>query len=102
MGSEGERAHFRDATALLNYGFETLRIIPMVTSGVRFEPLSAEERAALEAQALFESLLHVAAISRVGSVEELAVVEEPSSVALNESQLPGLGDAFRWFLGVFR
>ncbi len=102
MGSEGEGAHFRDATALLDHGFEGLRIIPAVIDGSGYRETIVAGGSDLLTQAVFESLLHVAATSRASSIELEPVVDEPSAMVLSSPSLPDLGEAFRWFLGAFR
>ena len=102
MGSEGEGAHFRDARALLDHGFETLRIVPTVLDGASYAAPTAEEDAQLAAQAAFESLLHVFATATASTAVEAPVVDEVSSMVLNPPELPSLGDAFRWFIGAVR
>ncbi len=65
------------------------------------DPLAGEE-SDLARQAALESLLHIAATSRASSIEMEPVVDEAAAVVLSPQSLPGLGEAFQWFLGAFR
>lgn len=100
MGSEGVGAHFTDAVALLDHGFEELRIVDTITRGTpfRLEP----DRIDPEVTAL--ARLHT--LTLIGSLDEAPVVtEEPEPAEppteLIAADLPGPAEALRWlFAGV--
>lgn len=99
MGSEDGGGHFRDASALLDYGFDTLRLVPAVIEGARYREIPPEELAALSAQATFESLLHLSAMPTAAGAVEMSSVAAPTTVTLGPSSLPGIGEALRWLFG---
>ncbi|MEX2654999.1 MAG: D-alanyl-D-alanine carboxypeptidase family protein [Acidimicrobiia bacterium] len=100
MGSDGSGAHFRDAVALLDHGFEELRIVDTIARGTpfRLEP----DRIDPEVTAL--ARLH--ALTLIGSLDDPPVaIEVPEPVEppteLITAELPGPAEALRWlFSGV--
>ncbi len=72
MGSEGPGAHFADASALLDYGFEQLGLVPTLMAG-RLPVSHADGE--LMAEAAFEALAHT------GSVDALRLAQTSPTVA---------------------
>ncbi|MGF1664871.1 MAG: D-alanyl-D-alanine carboxypeptidase family protein [Acidimicrobiia bacterium] len=109
MGSEGENAHFEDASALLDYGFESFGVVPLIIEGTSYGLLrSGDEEAPLLAAGTVEAFVHIAAAGVLAP--ELALVEgdpvlvvgeeEESQVAVvtgDQAPLPDTGDALNWF-----
>lgn len=108
MGSEGENAHFEDATALFDYGFESFGVVPLIIEGSSYGLLrSGEVEAPLLAAGTVEAFVHIAAagvlapeLALVEGEPVLVVGEEESQVAVaagGQSPLPDTGDALVWF-----
>jgi D-alanyl-D-alanine carboxypeptidase len=108
MGSEGENAHFEDASALLDYGFESFGVVPLIIEGSSYGLLrSGDVEAPLLAAGTVEAFVHIAAagvlapeLALVGGDPVLVVGEESSPVAVasgDEAPLPDAGDALTWF-----
>lgn len=108
MGSKGRGGHFDDAQALLEYGFESFGVVPLIAAGEPYATLrtsSTEER--LNAAASVEVLVHLAGARIdeprlvVEGDQAVISVESPEEVTVElERQepepLPGLEDAFAW------
>lgn len=100
MGSEGAGAHFTDAVALLDHGFEELRIVDTIARGTPFRLV----RDQIDPQVTALARLH--ALTLIGSLENPPVaVENPEPVApppeLITADVPGPAEALRWlFAGV--
>ncbi|HIE21776.1 MAG TPA: D-alanyl-D-alanine carboxypeptidase [Acidimicrobiia bacterium] len=103
LGSEGNRAHFADASALLDYGFGEKGILWTLLRGAPYT--SMVERAGpepLAVQAGVEALLSVTApeVAAEPATMEVAPPESPS-VAITRIPAPGPGslmDAARFWL----
>lgn len=112
MGSEGESAHFRDATALLDYGFSSFGVVPLVVAG---EPYalrrSGQVEDVLTASANLEAFVYLAAAGLLTpqlAVEngdaELVLSDDLPEVELAEpvrTPLPSLSSAFAWILDLW-
>lgn len=92
MGSEGERGHFRDAAALLDYGFVQGRIVPAAIVGPSWTT-GAYDRA-VDAEASTRAALVLASIG-LGPSAGSAVLVPPRTDAL--ADLPDVDDAVRWW-----
>jgi serine-type D-Ala-D-Ala carboxypeptidase (penicillin-binding protein 5/6) len=108
MGSEGENAHFADATALLDYGFESFGLVPLIIEGRSYGLLrSGEAETPMLAAGTVEAFVHIAAagvlapeLALVEGEPVLVVGEDRSEVAVaagDQSPLPDTGDALGWF-----
>jgi D-alanyl-D-alanine carboxypeptidase (penicillin-binding protein 5/6) len=61
MGSEYPDGHFADATALLDYGFESFGVIPLIIEGESYgSHRSGDELVPLEAAGTVEAFVHLA------------------------------------------
>jgi hypothetical protein len=113
MGSEGENANFTDAESLLDYGFESFGVIPLVVEGESYglRRLGDESSPVLAAGTL-HAFVHLAAagvlapqvrldegtpVLVVPRTEETVPVAQPP-----EDDLPAPRDAFSWFWNLFR
>jgi len=107
MGSEGESAHFEDATALLDYAYASFGVVPLVVAGQPYAlRRSGPVTDALSATATVEAFIHLASAGLL--LPELALDDGSPSVAVTDDlpavelaqperrPLPGLGDAFAW------
>lgn len=91
MGSEGTRAHFADAEALLDFGFEGNGLVRAVSG----EGVSNGSR--LSRLAGLEAAIHVASLV---SGADAAAGEPALEVDVEGSEpLPSLADAWLWLLG---
>ena len=92
LGSEGERAHFRDTEALFDYGFDQLGIYGNLSLGTPYQSLIVQtEPAPLLAIANLEAYLHLAgqglALSPPSALEAIPEVVAPSaSVVIRETE----------------
>jgi D-alanyl-D-alanine carboxypeptidase (penicillin-binding protein 5/6) len=110
LGSEGSGAHFRDARALLEWGFEEFRLVQVIIEGsiygryrARNEtlPLVAQQSSeALVGQRAPEEIVFeprfdadVPVVVATVDDQELARVR---LTAAEPTELPSLGDAFAW------
>lgn len=93
MGSEGEGAHFRDAAALLDFGFGGHGFVDAVSGDAVFDGTLVRRTAVLESQ------MHIAALLGDGST---AVVTAVADIAGEDSEregaLPALTEAFWWWI----
>jgi D-alanyl-D-alanine carboxypeptidase len=90
MGSEGPGAHFADAAALLDYGFEGHELVRAVAGE------TVSDGGALRRTALLESQFHIASLLARPQVSEAA----PAVATMSDPPtLPGIVDAFRWLFG---
>ena len=81
MGSELPTGHFEDATALLDYGFESFGVVPLIISGESYGTrLTGDERSPVVAAATAEAFVHLAAAGVLDPRIEL-VEGEPALVA---------------------
>lgn len=108
MGSKGRGGHFDDAQALLEYGFESFGVVPVIVAGEPYATLrtsSTEKR--LTAAASVEALVHLSGARidepRLAVEGDRAVISvdapEAQSVELDRREpdpLPGVEDAFGW------
>jgi D-alanyl-D-alanine carboxypeptidase len=114
MGSEGGRAHFADASALLDYGFDEYGLVSLVSAGVSYGTyLEGDRSVELVATADVEALAPVAAAGRLVPEVEVAggdpvivVADEEIPVEpIEEERLPGWLAALKWideYLAWFR
>ncbi len=107
MGSEGADAHFKDATALLDYGFSAFGVVPLVRAG---EPYALRRSGtvtdSLSAAATVEALVYLASagllmpeLSVKDGDASLVVTPDLPHVDLAEPErpaLPGLREALVW------
>jgi D-alanyl-D-alanine carboxypeptidase (penicillin-binding protein 5/6) len=89
MGSEGSGAHFSDASALLDYGFEGNELVRAVAGE------SVSVGSLLRRTARLESQFHVASLGSVSQTSGGAEVQTPEPV----EELPTLFDAMMWWFG---
>ncbi len=103
MGSEGPGAHFADASALLDYGFDLFDVVPAVMTGRLPTPEADPD---LVATGRLEALVHAGTVPTVPSetVEEPDVPAAPVPVATARRGQPpaGLAEALGWFLRYWR
>lgn len=108
MGSDGENAHFADAAALLDYGFDSFGVLPLIIEGEAYGlQRSGDSEEPLQAAATVEAFVHIAAagvlapeLTLVDGVPSLVVGEEeagPAPVDIEEAPLPTGSDALWWF-----
>ena len=90
MGSEGVGAHFADATALLDFGFEGHELVRAVAGQSVFDG------GALRRTAVLESQFHIASLLAGPQMSEAA---PPVPSVSDPVTLPGIVDAFRWLFG---
>lgn len=98
MGSDGPGAHFADAAALLDHGFEDLRIVDTITRGSPFRLASAATDPDLVAEAAVHTLMFVSTL-RATPAEVAEPVIEPQPAEISTAELPGPADALGWLLG---
>ncbi len=107
MGSEGDSAHFTDASALLDYGFDSFGVVPLIIEGhtYGFQRTASGVEAVLAA-ATVEAFVHIAGAGLLSPQLELAggepvfVVGEEQlevPVASSSEQLPNAAEALGWF-----
>lgn len=105
MGSEGEDAHFSDAAALLDYGFDRYRLIALIADGERYGILKAgtEEAtivAAGEASALLPDTEAVEITASTDPATGAPVLVGEGQIVATEpialSPLPGPASALGW------
>ncbi len=107
MGSEGDGAHFADATALLDYGFDSFGVVPLIIEGDTYGfQRTASGVDPLLAAGTVEAFVHIAGAGLFSPQLELAdgepvlVVGEEQlevPVASSSEHLPDLTDALGWF-----
>jgi D-alanyl-D-alanine carboxypeptidase (penicillin-binding protein 5/6) len=107
MGSTSERGHFADATKLLDYGFESFGVVPLVIEGdVYGLRRSADGTDPLRAAASLEAFVHIAGagllsprLDIVDGEAMFVVGEEGFEVPVegDEAPLPTGAEAFSWF-----
>lgn len=93
MGSEGVEGHFRDGSALLDYGFDSARILPVLAGG-RYTAgdLSANP---IAAAARIEALTWLGASGLLVGPHSVPI--DPSAVFHRQpQQVPGWRDAINW------
>lgn len=111
MGSDGPRAHFRDATALLDHGFADYGIVPLVLSDTPLVLANDVGPELVRREADVRTLVHLASRGLLGvpipapepapaapTTPETPTTVEPSA-GEPAPALPGLDAAFRWFFG---
>lgn len=107
MGSEGEAAHFKDATALLDYGFDSFGIVPLVVSGRPYAlRRSGQVADSLSAVATVEAFVYLASagllmpeLTLAGSEPVVVISDDLPVVELAQPErppLPGVAEAFAW------
>lgn len=100
MGSEGIGAHFKDAAALLDYGFDDLQVVDVVRRGTPFHLERAADRAAVAATARVATLLYLSSLGSEPVVEAPAApVEVATSSDVLTAEVPGVSDALGWLVG---
>ena len=92
MGSEGEGAHFADATALLDFGFAGHRLVDAVSGDSVFDGTLVHRTGSLVSQ------MYVAALFGDGTAPSLGSVAAPSPAEEGDDVLPSLLDAFGWLI----
>lgn len=114
MGSEGGRAHFDDAAALLDYGFDEYGLVSLVSAGVAYGTyLEGDRSVEVVATEDVEALAPVAAagalvpeVEVAGGDPVLVVAEGEYPVEpIEEEELPGWMAALEWideYLAWFR
>jgi D-alanyl-D-alanine carboxypeptidase len=108
MGSDEASDHFADAEALLDYGFESFGVVPLIVEGQAYGVRrSGTEVDPLVAAATVEAFVHIAGAGLFAP--ELSLVDgQPVLVAEGDAQLeapvvpetsslPSLFDALSWF-----
>lgn len=107
LGSDGASDHFSDTEALLDYGFESFGVVPLIIEGETYgTQRSGDEVDPLLAAATAEAFVHIAGAGLLAPQLEL-VDGQPmlvsgdqqveSAVAAESADLPGVGDALGWF-----
>lgn len=93
MGSEGVNGHFKDASALLDYGFDTARILPVLAGG-RYTTgdLTANSVAAV---ARMEALTWLGASGLLLAPTPVPT-ESPTVFERKPEQVPGWREAINW------
>jgi serine-type D-Ala-D-Ala carboxypeptidase (penicillin-binding protein 5/6) len=116
LGSEGPEAHFTDAAALLDYGFESFGVVPLIIEGERYGLLrSGEVSGPLLAAGTVEAFVHIAATGMLAP--QLALSEGEPVLVVPDSDgaaddmvpvtaepgppLPGTAEALGWFRNWF-
>jgi D-alanyl-D-alanine carboxypeptidase len=92
MGSEGPEAHFDDASELLDYGFDTARILPVLAGGL-FAAGDLSDNP-IAATARLEALAWLSASGLLSA--PAAHVDEPVRVLRAPEAVPDWRDAFSW------
>ena len=95
MGSEGPGAHFADAAALLDHGFEDLRIVDTISRGTPFRLPTAEVDASITAKARLHALALVGVLAAAAPPAEEPVVAAPLPDVLIPD-VPGPLEALGW------
>lgn len=90
MGSEGERGHVRDASALLDYGFGRMGIVPAAVIGPEWSSLGGDP--SLDVEASTRAALRLAAAG-LGGGEETRGLAAPRGL----DPLPAPADALGWW-----
>ncbi len=97
MGSEGPGAHFVDAAALLDHGFEDLRFVDTIRRGTPFVVATSDRTPELTRLAALQTLVLVSSLEAVP--DEPLEPPPPPVEELTASELPGLADALGWLVG---
>lgn len=106
MGSDEEDAHFEDASALLDYGFDAFGVVPLIIEGGEYGLLrTASGTDPLVASATAEAFVHLAGaglldptLDLVNGEPVLAIGEDIAvPVTAQSDDLPDASDAFGWF-----
>ncbi len=106
LGSDGERAHFSDATALFDYGFEELGFFGDASTGAPYAPVQARRSTdPMESLADMETYLHLAGqglmLESPGPLREIPEPAPPPIVEVTRSPDPGprtVGETMRFWL----
>lgn len=97
MGAEGPGAHFADARALLDYGFERFTLVPTIMKGEPPARIADEE---LTGEAALEALAHTGTITTRPPTETppTLTAAEPGHTAVARRGAPpvDLSEAFGW------
>jgi D-alanyl-D-alanine carboxypeptidase (penicillin-binding protein 5/6) len=92
MGSTGVGGHFTDAAALLDYGFNTVEIVPLLAAnGFR---IPSQQEDPLVVAARVEAMAWLAAAGLLVPTE--APAPEPVTVVRQPAVVPDWSDALRW------
>lgn len=94
MGSEGPGAHFADAVALLDHGFEDLRIVDTISRGTPFRLPATQVDASITAKARLHALALVGALAAAAPPAEPVFVAPPPDVFTPD--VPGPLEALGW------
>jgi D-alanyl-D-alanine carboxypeptidase (penicillin-binding protein 5/6) len=89
MGSEGQGAHFSDASALLDFGFGGHELVRAVAGQ------TVANGGSLRQMAMLESQFHIAALLNAGADAQLV----PVAATTATGDLPGITDALGWLFG---
>ncbi len=104
MGSRGTGGHFKDATKLLNYGFNDFSVIPLIVEGEIYATTRVPEGTGdLRATATVETLAHLAGAGlldlEVKEGQPTVQIGDRSQVGLtgpDPPPLPSVEDALTW------
>lgn len=91
LGSDGTRAHFADARALFDYGFDTLGVYGAVTTGTPYESMEPRvEPSPVVAMGRFEALVHIAALAGAegASSDDVDGGDQPGPTVLTTHRQP--------------
>ncbi len=107
LGSDGERAHFADATALFNYGFEDLAYFGHVSAGTPYTAaLARAETEPLVVEGNMEVYMHLAGqglmLDRPAPLTEAAEPEPPPIIEVVRTPAPApstMLDAMGFWVG---
>jgi serine-type D-Ala-D-Ala carboxypeptidase (penicillin-binding protein 5/6) len=97
MGSEGPGAHFADAAALLDHGFEDLKFVDTIRRGTPFVLVTSDRTFELARLAALQTLVFVSSLE-AAPVEPVQPPAPPVE-ELTVSDLPGLTEALGWLVG---
>lgn len=107
LGSDGEFDHFADAEALLDYGFESFGLVPLIVEGESYGvQRSGTVVDPLMAAATVEAFMHIAGaglftpeLQLVGGRPVLVAEGQDleASIEADPGELPSMSEAFSWF-----
>jgi D-alanyl-D-alanine carboxypeptidase len=94
LGSDGDRAHFTDATALFDYGFEQLGFFGDVSTGAPYAAIQGRTSPdPMDSLANMETYLHLAGqglmLDSPAPIRELPEPEPPPIVEVTRKPSPG-------------
>ena len=97
MGSDGPGAHFVDAAALLDHGFEDLRFVDTIRRGTPFVLVTSDRTPELIRLAALQTLVFVSSLE--AAAVEPAEPPAPPAEELTVTDLPGPTEALGWLVG---